>query len=74
VGGVLVTSVERGGPADTAGLRDGDLLVSFDELVIESLDDLHRALTDDRIGTRATLGILRGTSRLELVANIHERR
>jgi S1-C subfamily serine protease len=74
VGAVLVTSVEKGGPADTAGLRDGDLLVSFDELVIESLDDLHRALTDDRIGTRATLGILRGTSRLDLVANIHERR
>jgi S1-C subfamily serine protease len=74
VGAVLVTSVEKGGPADTAGIRDGDLLVSFDELVIESLDDLHRALTDDRIGTRATLGILRGTSRLDLVANIHERR
>ncbi len=72
--GVLVTSVERGGPADTAGVRDGDLLVCFDELAIESLDDLHRALTDDRIGTRATLGILRGTSRLDLVANIHERR
>jgi S1-C subfamily serine protease len=73
-GGVLVTSVERGGPAATAGVRDGDLLVSLDELVIESLDDLHRALTDDRIGTRATLGILRGTSRLDLVANVHERR
>src|SRR5436190_11054891 len=73
-GGVLITSVEKGGPADTAGLRDGDLLVSFDELVIESLDDLHRALTDDRIGTRAMLGILRGTSRLDVVAHVRERR
>jgi S1-C subfamily serine protease len=73
-GAVLVTSVEKDGPADTAGVRDGDLLVSLDETVIESLDDLHRALTDDRIGTRATLGILRGTSRLDLAANIHERR
>jgi len=73
-GAVLVTSVEKDGPAATAGLRDGDLLVSFDELAIESLDDLHRALTDDRIGTRATLGILRGTSRLDVVAHVRERR
>src|SRR3954470_11528493 len=72
-GAVLVTSVEKDGPAATAGLRDGDLLVSFDELAIESLDDLHRALTDDRIGTRATLGILRGTSRLDVVAHVRER-
>jgi S1-C subfamily serine protease len=73
-GAVLVTSVENGGPADAAGVRDGDLLVSFDDLVIESLDDLHRALTDSRIGTRATLGILRGAARLDLVAHINERR
>jgi S1-C subfamily serine protease len=73
-GAVLITSVEKGGPAQTAGIRDGDLLVSFDELVIENLDDLHRALSDNRIGTRASLGILRGTSRLDLVANINERR
>jgi S1-C subfamily serine protease len=74
LGAVLVTSVEKGGPADTAGVRDGDLLVSFDDTVIETLDDLHRALTDDRIGTQAALGILRGTSRLDLAASIHERR
>jgi S1-C subfamily serine protease len=74
VGAVLVTQVEKGAPADLAGIRDGDLLVSLDQDAIESLDDLHRALTDDRIGTRAVLGILRGTSRLDVAANIGERR
>ncbi len=73
-GAVLVTSVEKGSAADAAGIVDGDLLVSLDELVIESLDDLHRALTDQRIGTRATLGILRGTARLDLTVSIAERR
>jgi S1-C subfamily serine protease len=74
VGAVLVTSVEKGGPADSAGVVDGDLLVSFDGIAVESLDDLHRALTDDRIGTRVTLGILRGAARFEIVAKIQERR
>jgi S1-C subfamily serine protease len=73
-GAVLVTSIEKGGPADAAGVVDGDLLVSFDETVIESLDDLHRALTDDRIGTRVTLGILRGAARFDIAAEIQERR
>ncbi|NUR56392.1 MAG: trypsin-like serine protease [Acidobacteria bacterium] len=73
VGAVLVTHVEQGAPADLAGVRDGDLLVSLDEIVIESLDDLHRALSDDRIGTRVTLGILRGTSRIDARVDIGER-
>jgi len=74
VGAVLVTQVEKNAPADLAGVRDGDLLVALDEIVLESLDDLHRALTDDRIGTRATLGVLRGTSRLDVSVNIGERK
>jgi len=71
---VLVTSVESEAPADRAGVRDGDLIVSLDDTTITSLDDLHRALTDDRIGSRARLGILRGTEHLELVVHIDERR
>lgn len=70
---VLVTSVESGAPADRAGLRDGDLVVSLDDTIIASLDDLHRALTDERIGSRAQMGILRGTERLQLLVHIDER-
>jgi S1-C subfamily serine protease len=71
---VLVTSVDSGAPAHHAGLQDGDLVVSLDESTIKSLDDLHRALTDDRIGRTARLGILRGAERLELVVHIDERK
>jgi S1-C subfamily serine protease len=70
---VLVTSVESGAPAARAGMKDGDLVVSLDDATISSLDDLHRALTDERIGRRARLGILRGTERLELLVDIDER-
>ena len=71
---VLVTSVESGAPADRAGMKDGDLIVAFDATTIGSLDDLHRALTDDRIGSSTRLGILRGTHRLEVVVHVDERR
>lgn len=70
---VLVTSVESGAPADRAGLKDGDLIVSLDETTIKTLDDLHRALTDERIGSRARLGILRGTERIEVIVHVNER-
>jgi S1-C subfamily serine protease len=71
---VLVTSVESEAPAGRADVKDGDLIVSLDDTTVTSLDDLHRALTDERIGSRARLGILRGTERLELVVHIDERR
>jgi S1-C subfamily serine protease len=43
--GVLVASVEPGSPADTAGLREGDVLVAFEEHPMTGIDELHRRLT-----------------------------
>ncbi len=71
---VLVTSVEANAPAARAGVKDGDLIVSLDDTTITTLDDLHRALTDERIGARARLGILRGTERLQVAVHIDERK
>jgi S1-C subfamily serine protease len=70
---VLVISIEPDGPAIAAGLRDGDLIVSFDGVPVENLDDLHRFLSEARIGTRARLGVLRGTSRLDVEVPVRER-
>ena len=70
---VLVISLEPDGPAIAAGLRDGDLIVSFDGMAVENLDDLHRFLTEARIGTRTRLGVLRGTGRLEVEVPVRER-
>jgi S1-C subfamily serine protease len=72
-GGVLVTSLETGAPAADAGVREGDLIVAFDDHVVESLDDLHRLLTDASIGTTVTLTILRNAVRLTLDTRIQER-
>ena len=62
--GVFVISLEKDGPAAGAGVRDGDIIVSLDSLTVATVDDLHRVLSEERIGTFATLGILRDRERI----------
>lgn len=57
--GVLVASVETGGPAARANLREGDVIISFDDRPVRGVHDLHRALVNQAIGVRATLRFLR---------------
>ncbi len=71
--GVLVISLEQDGPARVAGVREGDIIVSFDTAPISSLDDLHRTLTEDRIGTFATMGLLRDQQRIDVSVRIGDR-
>ena len=60
---VLVASVDAQSPAATAGVRDGDLIVGFDDQVIASVDDLHRLLSEDRVGSEVRLTVLRGSQK-----------
>jgi len=64
--GVLVTSVEPGSPAATAGLRDGDVVFGCADDPITAVADLHRHLTDERVGVPTRLAILRGVERRQL--------
>jgi len=63
---VFAVSVERGSPAERAGLHEGDLVVGFDELPIRGIDDLLRLLTEDRVGVAVPLTVIRGSERLTL--------
>ncbi len=62
--GVLVASLERGGPAERAGIEEGDIVVGFAGEAIAGIDDLHRLLDAERIGVRCEVEFLRGTVRL----------
>jgi S1-C subfamily serine protease len=57
--GLAVTDVSRGGPADCAGVRAGDLIVDFDGIPVRGADDLHRLLTEDRIDRTVAVRLLR---------------
>jgi len=70
--GVFVVSLEKDGPAAAAGLREGDIILSLDAAPVATLDDLHRLLIEDRIGSFATLGVLRDLQRLDIVVRVAE--
>lgn len=72
--GVLAASVETGSPADVAGLRAGDIILSFADRAIRGVDDLLRVLTADRIGVESPIVVLRGTGRRHLAVVPAERR
>jgi len=64
--GVLVVSVEKDSPARSAGLREGDIIVGFNERPIATIHDLHKMLVSEQIGIPAKLVIIRHTEKLEL--------
>jgi len=65
--GVLVQSTEKGSPGETAGLREGDIIVAFAGEPIGGIDDLHRLLTAERAGVPAPIVVLRQGLRRQLV-------
>jgi S1-C subfamily serine protease len=62
--GVLVASLEPGGPAARGGIAEGDIVVGFAGESISGIDDLHRLLAADRVGSRCEVDLLRGTARI----------
>lgn len=64
--GVLVNAVQEGGPADEAGLQEGDIIIGFDGNLVQSIDDLHRLLTEQKVGARVAIDLLRNSQRIAL--------
>ena len=62
--GALVLSVENDSPANRGGLRDGDVIVALEGQPVAGVDDLHRLLTEVRVGVSCSLTVLRGTEKL----------
>jgi len=63
---VMVASVEPGSPAEKAGVKPRDIIVAYGESAVESVDDLHKLLSEERIGAKAELTVIRGTEQIRL--------
>ena len=64
--GIFVISFENESPARKGGLREGDIIIGFDDRPIAGIDDLHKLLTEERIGRKSSLLVIRGTERLSI--------
>jgi S1-C subfamily serine protease len=64
--GILVVSIEPDSPALRAGLREGDVLLEYDGIPTSGVDDLHRLLTEARLGMASSITILRGVEKQTL--------
>jgi S1-C subfamily serine protease len=65
-GGVRIESTAPDGAARAAGLLSGDIIVGFAGEPVGTVDELHRLLTEERVGKAATITVLRRTERREL--------
>lgn len=72
--GILVVSIEPNSPAQNAGLREGDVILSYEAHPVEGIDQLHRLLTVEEVGKRAALSVLRGTDKIQLTIEPQERK
>jgi len=63
---VEVVELVEGGPADRAGIRPEDLILSVNGSRIERVEDLQRLMVADLIGTAVTVRMLRAGELIEL--------
>jgi S1-C subfamily serine protease len=71
--GAMVMSVDAKGPGAKAGIRQGDVIVSYDGQPIRSVHALVRSLGPDSVGSVVRLALKRAGESVESVLTIGER-
>ena len=61
-----MVDVEPDSPADKAGLEEGDLMIDLHGHPVRSIDDFQRLLTDERVGVKVPVRVLRRPEILNL--------
>ncbi|MBE3561745.1 MAG: trypsin-like peptidase domain-containing protein, partial [Ktedonobacteraceae bacterium] len=70
--GVLVASVDAGGPADRGGIKRGDVIVQIDNLPVVDTTSLSDALLKKNPGDSVTVQVYRGRQQLVLKVTLGE--
>jgi serine protease Do len=70
--GALVNSVEKGGPADKAGVEAGDIIVKVDGREVHTSSELPRIVTMIKPGTKITLTVWRKGAQRDIGVTVAE--
>ncbi len=70
--GALVTDVKEESPADQAGLKQGDVIMSYQKTPVEDAVALQRMVTKTTVGTKVPVKVMRDGHEKELTITIGE--
>jgi serine protease Do len=70
--GALVSGVNKGSAADKAGIKEGDVVLKFNDRVVEDSRDLPRYVTSARPGTPSRVQVWRDGKTVELSVTLDE--
>src|SRR5215475_974287 len=70
--GVLIADVMKGGPADAAGLRAGDVIVEFGGVPVKEVPDLQRQAANAPPGQRLSVIVVRDHAKVPVTVTVGE--
>ena len=70
--GAIVSSVESGSAAERAGIKRGDVIVSFNDKPVTEFNALRNRVAETKPGSNASVGILRDGSEKTLTVKLDE--
>ena len=70
--GALVNSVEKGGPAEKAGIQASDVILKFDNKEVENSSELPRIVAATRPGAKVPVQVWRKGERKDLMITVGE--
>ena len=70
--GALVAQVVPGGPAEKAGIEQGDVIVSFDGKIVEDSKDLPRIVASTPVGKSVTVKVVREGKQIDRMVSVGE--
>ncbi len=71
-GGALVSDVLKGGPADRAGIKRGDVIIGFDNHEVKNVSTLRNLVAQSPIGSKKTVELIRNKKRKKLTVVVAE--
>lgn len=70
--GVYISEVIKGGSADLAGLKVGDLIIQFEEETITTMQQLKACIAQKKVGDIVSLKVIRGKEQKQFKLELRE--